>query len=269
MTDRTALGPAAPGRRLVASLLAVLTAAGATACATAPATNPGLQPADHLTSGLVALEAADYNIAYDNLLEVRSVCGDSPMGQQALLVLAAAELDPRNPQRQIELAAEFAAHYLGLPNRAAWAQPLAEALYLLSMEIGASDAIGTLIGDARVDGREGGAEDGEPVTAMMASAGPNDSSLTDPGAARAETLRRAVFGFVPNPVPTECGVDWQQVADTEERLDLPVLPLLPVTERIAELEQERVDLVRRQGELEDEVETLETELARIRETLRP
>ena len=74
----------------------------------------------------MALEAADYNIAYDNLLEVRSVCGDSPLGQQALLVLAAAELDPRNPQRQIELAAEFAAHFLTLRNRAAWALPLAE-----------------------------------------------------------------------------------------------------------------------------------------------
>jgi hypothetical protein len=187
------------------------------------------------------------------------------MGQQALLVLAAAELDPRNPERQIELAAEFAAHFLGLPNRAAWAQPLAESLYLLSMEIGASDAIGTMLG-------EGGrvADDGEPVTAMIATAGPNDSSATDPALERAQTLRRAVFGFVPKPVPDECGADWQQVGETEgERIDLPVLPLSPVTERITELEQERVELKRRQGELKNEVEALQTELARIRETLRP
>jgi len=246
-------------------LLAGLTLVAATGCASAPAGDPDVLPAEHLTTGLVALEEADYNIAYDNLIEVRSVCGDSPLGQQALLVLAAAELDPRNPERQIELAAEFSAHYLGLPNRAAWAQPLAESLYLLSMEIGASDAVGTLLGVRSGEG----SEDAEPVTAMVATAGPNDSSATDPEAERADALRRAVFGFVPSPVPTECGVDWQQVSDTAAPLDLPVLPLSPVTERIAELEQERVDLMRRQGELQGEIEKLQTELARIRETLRP
>lgn len=256
-SDRAAVSARFPA----ALLLTALTVVVAGACASAPTNDRTLQPAEHLTTGLVALESADYNIAYDNLLEVRSVCGDSPLGQQALLVLAAAELDPRNPERQIELAAEFAAHYLGLPNRAAWAQPLAESLYLMSMEIGASDAVGTMLGD--------GSEDGEPVTAMVATAGPNDSSATDPRAERAEALRRAVFGFVPNPVPTKCGVDWQQVSDTKAAIVLPVLPLSPVTERIAELEQERVDLMQRQGRLEDEVERLETELARIRETLRP
>jgi len=249
---------------LAAPILVAITMAAATGCASAPPTDTGVQPSEQLTSGLVALEAADYSIAYDNLIGVRSVCGDSPIGQQALLVLAAAELDPRNPQRQIELAAEFAAHFLGLPNRAAWAQPLAESLYLLSMEIGASDAVGTMLGGGGIG------DDGEPVTAMVATAGPNDTSATDPEVERAETLRRAVFGFVPKPVPAECGVDWQQVGETEgERVDLPVLPLSPVTERITELEQERVDLVRRQGELENEVEELQTELARIRETLRP
>lgn len=249
--------PAACLFALVAPLLA--------GCATAPTTDSGLEPSEHLSTGLVALEEADYNIAYDNLLEVRSVCGDSPLGQQALLVLAAAELDPRNPQRQIELAAEFAAHYLGLPNRAAWAQPLAESLYLLSMEIGASDAVGTLLGE----GDDAPDADSEPVTTLASTGGPIDSSATDPAVERAETLRRAVFGFVPKTVPTECGVSWQQIGDPDANTQLPILPLSPVTERIAELEQERVDLMRQQGELESEIESLQAELARIRETLRP
>ena len=235
------------------------------ACASAPTTDSGLEPTERLSTGLIALEEADYNIAYDNLLEVRSVCGDSPLGQQALLVLAAAELDPRNPERQIELAAEFAAHYLGLPNRAAWAQPLAESLYLLSMEIGASDAIGTLLGE-NDDAPDGASE---PVTTLASTAGPNDSSATDPAAERAEMLRRAVFGFVPSTVPAECGVSWRQVGQSDAGAQLPILPLSPVTERIAELEQERVDLMRQQGELESEIAALQAELARIRETLRP
>jgi hypothetical protein len=242
-------------------LVASVTGVAAGGCASARITGPELPPAERLSTSLVALQEADYANAYDNLLLVRSVCGDSPMGQQALLVLAAAELDPRNPERHIELAAEFAAHYLGLPNRAAWAEPLAESLYLLSMEIGAADAVGSLLGAADADG--------DPGAVLATTMGPNDTSATDPALERAETLRRAVFGFVPNPVPAECEVDWQGVADSGEPSELPVLPLSPVTDGIAELEQERVELRRRQAEMQTEIDQLTSELERIRETLRP
>ncbi len=261
---RTALVGFASAKRVAVS---IATALSAGACATAPASDAEPPPAERLTTGLAALESSEYGDAYDNLILVRSVCGDAPLGQQALLVLAAAELDPRNPERQLELAREFAAHYLSLPNRAAWAEPLAESLYLLSMEMGAADAVGMRLGGAATE--ETRAVDDEAGSSDVALAGPSDASLAELRAERAAGLRRAVFGFVPTPVPPECGAEWREVDDSGEPPELPVLPLSPVTERIVELEEERVELLQRQGELEDEVAKLQSELERIRETLRP
>jgi hypothetical protein len=61
------------------------------------------------------------------------------VGQQALLVLIAAELDNRNPQRRLWAAAEMSARLLSIPELEPWLVPVGESYYLLAVELGAQE----------------------------------------------------------------------------------------------------------------------------------
>ena len=61
------------------------------------------------------------------------------MGQRAVLALAAASLDPRNPNRRIDMGATYAARYLNDNTKAAWTEPVGETLYLMALELGATE----------------------------------------------------------------------------------------------------------------------------------
>lgn len=96
-------------------------------------------PERTLQAGLNALAMGDYARAQEHLESVYREHWNEPIGQQALLVLAAAEMDPRNTSRRLWASADMAARLLGIEEAAPWMQPLGETLYLLSLEMGANE----------------------------------------------------------------------------------------------------------------------------------
>jgi len=92
-----------------------------------------------LDRGLAALAANDFATAKPLLEGVYLEHWQEPVGQRALLALAAAELDSRNVQRRLWVGAELAGRYLSLDHAPAWSIPAAETLYLLALELGARE----------------------------------------------------------------------------------------------------------------------------------
>ena len=87
---------------------------------------------------LRALERGDFRSAHEGLSWVVQHDSDDSHGQQAMLVLAALEMDPRNPSRRITVGADVAANYLRL-HTPKWTQPIAQTLYLLGLELGSAE----------------------------------------------------------------------------------------------------------------------------------
>lgn len=120
------------------SIWAVAVAGLLVGCATlkAPLESQGEK---RFEEALAALERGDYRTAHEGLSWVAQNDADDEHGREALLALAAIELDPRNPGRRIARGADVAASYLGLPEREPWTNPLAQTLYLLGLELGAAE----------------------------------------------------------------------------------------------------------------------------------
>lgn len=129
-------------RRSVRSLaivaLALLGALLSTACALR---SPGTAPAD---PDLRARRAADalavdaFTVARHELQWLAARCESGAHGRRALLLLAAAELDPQNPRGSPHAAARAAANYLLLPDADPNDVLLARALYRLAVDLGAT-----------------------------------------------------------------------------------------------------------------------------------
>lgn len=102
-----------------------------------PPPPPQAEAPDKLEASVKALGRGDYNEAHARLLEVVELCGGAPLGQQALLLIAAAELDPRNPDPRRSLAAESTSLLLGELDSTSWARQLAESFYLIGRKLGA------------------------------------------------------------------------------------------------------------------------------------
>lgn len=96
------------------------------------------EPEEQLELGLAALAVQDFTAARVYLEPVYQNHWDRPVGQRALLSLVAAELDSRNPERRLGLAANLAGWYLNSPFPRDWQVPVAEAFYTLALELGAS-----------------------------------------------------------------------------------------------------------------------------------
>lgn len=109
-------------------------------CATLRGVRGGPSPESELMRGLSALRAQQFDTARLVLEPVYRMNWQEDVGQQALLALAAAELDPRNPTRRLWAGAELAGRLLSIEQAPAWAAPVAETLYLMAMESGASEA---------------------------------------------------------------------------------------------------------------------------------
>lgn len=130
----------------------VLLALGGASCASGPPVvdRPGAPPALP-SSEPAASEAAPTETTLDvaraarggdgslvRSLAVRTLerCGTRPLGQQALLVLAAAELDPRSSEGRTSVALE-ALRLVGEASEPdAWTRVLSESLYLLAQRVG-------------------------------------------------------------------------------------------------------------------------------------
>lgn len=118
-----------------ASLLVVAVAGLAVGCATL--SSPWRSPEeDRFEAGVRALTDRNYEKAHSDLSWVAQHYGHEKAGQRALIVLAALEMDPRNPGRRNEVGADVAASYLRLPDRDAWLDPVAQTLYLMGLEMG-------------------------------------------------------------------------------------------------------------------------------------
>src|SRR5688500_11973887 len=108
------------------------------ACATFD-TVLGSKADDQFENGIVALQRGDFESASKSLSWVIERHRDEPVGQQALLVVSALEMDPRNPSRRLALGADLAGAYLQNKNRPEWSRPVAQTLYLLALEMGATE----------------------------------------------------------------------------------------------------------------------------------
>lgn len=119
----------------VAALLLAVAVYGCAKLPRAPEIDTG--PEERLHRALLALERQDYVGAAEELEWLQANHRATRLGQQAYLLLAAAELDPRNPHRSPDALAALAAADLATPARARWSVPISEALYLIALELGA------------------------------------------------------------------------------------------------------------------------------------
>ena len=90
-------------------------------------------------SGIKALAEGNYSAAHRDLAWVAERFAHEDAGQRAVLVLAAMELDPRNPARRPDAGSDLAGTFLQLPDRDGWIDPVAQTLYLLGLELGAAE----------------------------------------------------------------------------------------------------------------------------------
>jgi hypothetical protein len=89
-----------------------------------------------LERGIAAVQAQDYATARSILEPLFRAHPDDDEGERALVLLTTLELDPRNPARRLYAASDYATSLLNLPELPVWQKPIAEALYLLSIELG-------------------------------------------------------------------------------------------------------------------------------------
>lgn len=119
-----------PGR--LALLLATLPLMG---CASLSARlRPAREPDVRYERALEALDQADYAAARSELAWLVSRCEAGRRGRSALLLLASAELDVRNPEGSPAEAARLAGAYLRLPWVDEEEVPIARTLYLLAID---------------------------------------------------------------------------------------------------------------------------------------
>lgn len=231
-------------------------------CVGAPA--PGT-PADgdgpsELTRASRMLADGEYWAATARLRSLASTCEAGADGRRAVLLLATAALDPRNPDASPDRGASLAARYLTLPGINAEDRVTGEGLYLLAYGVG-----------GRVPGTMNGS-----ATAVDSPAGPVTDSLagvvTDSRAgAVTDSLAGAVTDFSPG-----AGTDSPAVVTDSTRpsvasrfqrcddgrvamdsVDLTRLPSLPdsIFRRLPAVERDS---------LRARVKVLEAELRRIR-----
>jgi hypothetical protein len=114
-------------------------ACGIMGCATVTSVF-GTRGEDRFDAGVQALRDGDYEAAHRALAWVLTNYGHEKVGQRAAVLLAAAELDPRNPNRRIDVGADLASGYLRFEDRQEWLDPVAQTLYLLGLELGNAES---------------------------------------------------------------------------------------------------------------------------------
>lgn len=221
-------------RTRYAALLALAALAGCTQALREP---PPENAADRFHTAIRALDRGAFRDAIQGLSWVADQCARHDLGVRAGIILSAASLDPRNPDRDLDTAATTASAVLREGARTD-ERPLASALYLLARELGAGYV---------------------PTTEMREEPPPAPSAHDDASA-----------GTV-----TGCGAPRSLQDDTSDAT-LPVLPGEPVPARLRtlRLERGRVDAVadslrRRLLAVEVQLAEKERELERIRRTLKP
>ena len=120
-------------RATVPAVIALL----AVGCATMSGHRPNED--DRFRTGMQAYASGNYATARTEFAWLAEHFANEPVGQRALLVLAAVQMDPRNPNRQADDGSDLAARFLQRPERDAWVDPVAQTLYLLGVELGVAE----------------------------------------------------------------------------------------------------------------------------------
>jgi hypothetical protein len=125
-----------------------------------------------------ALSRDDFPVAEGELAWLASRCDTGDRGRTALLLLAAAELDPANPNGDVDDAAYLSASYLQLPSLPEDDAQLARTLYRLALDRG-----GRPVDDLPLPSRdEGAAADAGPGSPAGDSADDSGTTGTSAGA---------------------------------------------------------------------------------------
>jgi hypothetical protein len=103
-------------------------------------------PAVQLHEGVAALASQEYLRARALLEPLVRERPDELVGQQAWLALVAAELDPRNPERRLWVAADLSARLLSRTPAEPWIVPLASTYYLTALELGGAEELAAQTG---------------------------------------------------------------------------------------------------------------------------
>lgn len=129
-----------PGpRRALRSWPLLILVAGACATSSGGGWSDGEASAPEiLADGVRAMVARDYSQASERLWPLALWCEAGDHGRRAVLLLATAALDPRNPQSDADEAARLAARYLEIPGIGSEDRILAETLYLMALDRGGS-----------------------------------------------------------------------------------------------------------------------------------
>jgi hypothetical protein len=123
--------------KTAAPALALLAALAACAHPLPVAEVPAPEPADQLQPMVTALDSGQYAGATEELLAITRAEPNTSVGRAAQLLAAAAEVDPRNPNRQLSRGANLLGSYLrGAPD-GDWTAPVVASFYLLTQELGA------------------------------------------------------------------------------------------------------------------------------------
>jgi hypothetical protein len=83
------------------------------------------------------IESDELEAAARELAELAERCESGPWGRNAILMLAALELNPHNASGSPSAGARLAARYLQVPGASAGSLAVAETLYLLAVDLGA------------------------------------------------------------------------------------------------------------------------------------
>ncbi|HEX9108093.1 MAG TPA: hypothetical protein VF832_12710 [Longimicrobiales bacterium] len=128
-----------PWQRSALILLVALAAGACSHFRARPAVAPApATPEDRLHAAMAALDSGQYAAATKDLLALSQEYPGQAAGRAALLGAAAAELDPRNPDRQLDQGASLLVQYLSGAPANDWTEPVAASFYLLAQEAGAS-----------------------------------------------------------------------------------------------------------------------------------
>jgi chemotaxis protein histidine kinase CheA len=227
------------------------------------------QPSPEATfeRALVALQEEDFQTAYEHLSWIYYEHAHRPIGERALLTLAAVEMDPRNTGRRLDVGAELAGRYFQHPNATPWSGAVSQTMYLLAMELGAAEErLARAEAERERAEREREQAERERQTARAeasrASATARQArseaarARTEAARARAEA-RRAQAG------------SQARAAPAQPARQLPQLSSPSVSARVSTLQGERDRLAGEVRALNRRLAEQEQELERIRRTLAP
>lgn len=98
----------------------------------------GGQAEERFRAASAAAERGDFGRASRQLRSLAARCESGDRGREAVLLLAAVEIDPRNPSPSPATAAHLAARYLQVPQAPGASLAVAETLYLMALDLGAN-----------------------------------------------------------------------------------------------------------------------------------